>query len=709
MSSAPIPAAEAIRTLLWPRSVAVIGASPDVNRWGGRTMRVLLNLGFEGQIYPVNPKYTQVKDRPCYPDVLDIPEPVDAAVLVLSPSQTLPALERCAEKGVPVAAVLSAGFAEAGPTGQSHQQGIADFARQGGPRVLGPNCMGVANTRHRLSLGPGSRLSSVSAGGVALVSQSGATATWLFSRAQDWGLRLSYLVSSGNEADLDTADFLDFLAADPLTSVICLHVEGLRRGEAFLAAAERAVARGKPVVLLKIGASPRGAQAARSHTGALAGDDRVLAAVCRQAGIQQVETNEELLAAALLFDRARPPTAPGVVVMAPSGGTCGLIADRCHDLGLELPELAPGTAAAIAERLGVPAVANPIDLTSRPVYEVERVRDCLALAAADDQVGLTLLVYTTTLLFERLVPFAAEYAAQAARPLVIYCTAGTVAEPFLEPLRAAGLPVFTNLRECLVAVRALIEFHLRPAPADPEQRAARPLELPTWLQQRSGPLNEPESATLAAAAGLRVSRARWVQSTDEALTAAEDLRYPVVLKVVSRDLPHNSELGGVRLGLTDPKALQRACQELPAAVLASRPGAELEGLLVAEQASGEVELIAGLRYDPRFGPIVLLGMGGLFAEVYQDVVLRRAPLTKAEAVRMPRELRGYPVLAGARGRPPLDEPALVDLLLRLSDLALALGPRLQELDLNPILLRERDAGLTVVDALAVLGPASPAC
>ena len=703
--------ADAIRALLWPRSVAVIGASNDVSRWGGRTMQALLNLGYEGGIFPVNPKYDEVMGRACYGDVLDIPESVDIAVLVLSPAQTLPALRRCAEKGVRAAAVLSSGFAEASEEGRRHQDAIADFARESGVRLLGPNCLGLANLRHRISLGPGSKVKTVAPGGVALISQSGATATWLFSRAQDYGLRLSYLISSGNEADLDTADFVDFLADDELTSVICLHVEGLRRGEAFLEAAGRAIERGKPVVLLKIGTSPKGARAALSHTGSLAGSDRVLDGVCRQTGILRVETNEELLATALMFDRVPSVPASGIVVMAPSGGTCGLIADRCADVGLDLPELRPETAAVVAERLGIPFTANPIDLTSRPVYEVERVRDCLDLVAEDERYGLTLLVYTTTLLFDRLLPHAVEYAARSPKPLVVYCTAGSLADDYLAALDKAGVPVYTNLHDCVVAIRALVSFSERARSFERGPLETRATAAPAaGIEDRlnAGPLSEFESKAVLAAFGVPTTRERLAASLDEARLAAAEIGYPVAVKVVSPDIQHKTEIGAVRLGLRDEDQLSRAYADVLSAARTARADAAIDGVLVSEMVSGGLEAIAGVTRDPQFGPIILFGLGGIFAEVFQDVAVRRAPLSRADAEALVRELRGYPLLAGARGRPRLDIDALIEALLRLSDLAVALGPDLDQLDVNPLIVLEHGQGVRAADALVIGRAASGA-
>jgi acetyltransferase len=685
----------AIHSMLHPRSIAVIGATARL-QYGGRLLNAVLRAGDRLRVYPVNPKYDELGGVKCYPSVEDIPESPDLAAIIVPHPQVLPVLEACHRKGVRSAIVITAGFAERGTrAGRALQDQLADFAVETGLRISGPNCLGVANVKD--DLWPMA---------IGLVCQSGATAFGpLRARAADAGIGYTYIISTGNEADLEFADYARYLLDDPDTRVIAGFIEGIKTGEKFIAVAQLAAEYGKPIVLIKIGRSEAGARAAGSHTGALTGSDARLDAVCVQYGVIRVQDYDELLEVSQLLARAPRPHPPGIAVVSHSGGVSSLTADMLGAAGLHLPPLSESVRDDLNEIIkDFGWAANPADLTGfLNSDEFPRI-----IEAMTNQPDVGTLIIASA---------GGENRAEQAIDLrdrtgkaVLYLWTGTRSDARgLQTLKAAAVPIFYSPWAMARGLKSLHGYHAwrdqrqrtgfaTPPPLSSDQDAAK-----RWLagvSQRA--LSEFESKQLLAAWGVPATREARASTADEAVAAAEQLGYPVVLKADSADILHKTEAGVVRLGLADAAQVRAAFDDVMARAYAFVPGAALAGVVVQEMVTGGVEVIVGVSYDEQLGPILLFGSGGVLVEVYQDVALRRCPITSAEALEMISEVKGARLLQGFRGKPAADIDTLAETLVNVSHLAVHLDGHLAELDINPLMVLPAGAGVKAADALVVL-------
>jgi acetyl-CoA synthetase (ADP-forming) len=685
-----------------PRAVAVIGASEDTRKFGGRVLRNILRQGFAGAVYPINPNRPSLMGLPAYPAPAACPGPVDVAILAVPKEHLLASVTECAEAGVACTVVITAQLAEAGPEGAALQDRVVAAARAHGMRLVGPNCLGYISPHARLAINssPAMEVTELVGGAIGLVSQSGALMATLFNRAVGEGAAFSFCVSVGNQADLEAADFVAWLAADPRTRAICVYLEGLVSAERFLAAADAAHGAGKRVFLLKAGRSEAGARAALSHTGSLAGSHAALRAAARDHGIVLADDLDAMVRAADLW--ARFGAARGSIgVVSPSGGGGAIAADRLADARLPLAELAPATRAALADHILAAQIGNPLDLggSSRGIGP-EYAKAPTALLAADPNVGVVLLVVTTAPMLDE---FAAAFAAagrEAAKPLLVVMTPGSAGDPARAVLRREGVPVFDTLDSALRAIALWLAASMATVRAAPA-RAPSPRDSPPLPSREgvgggteSGILTEPETKALLAAYGLPVTRETIARARAEAMAAARPLGFPVAVKLLSRSLSHKSDVGGVHLGLADEAAVGAAWD-----ALARIPGFE-GAVLVQEMVGAGVELIAGTRWDAEFGPLVLMGFGGTLVELVAEVRVACAPVAPAEVEAHLRSLRPWPLLVGHRGRPPADVAAAAEAIARISWLAVDLGPRLAELDVNPLIVRASGEGAIVLDARA---------
>ena len=687
-----------IARLMRPRSVAVIGASADPSKLTARPVNYLRQHGFGGVIYPVNPRADSISGLPCYPDIASLPEAPDAAIVLLEPGGAEGAVRDLAARGTAAAIVLAGGYAEAGEAGIRRQRDLVEAA--GSMRLLGPNTIGLVNLTDRITLSASGALAvgELPAGRVSIVSQSGGVLGALLSRAADRGIGLARLVSTGNEADIDSTDLIEHLIDDEATRVIALYIEGVRRPEAFRAAAARAAQAGKPVVAFKVGRSESGARSACSHTGALAGVDRVYDAFFRQCGVIRAESFADLLDIPAALVGGRRAAGRRVAILTSSGGPGALVADSLGAAGFDLAEPDPATSARLAALRGEePAeMRNPVDLTLaglRPDL-FRGAMDALLESPAYD--SLVVVVGSTALARPGLVADAVlERHARSTRPLICYVSPHAPAVTRL--LNGLEIPAFAAPESCASILAAL---QPRPAPATPAApRAASPNLLIASMQ--AGRLNEAQSKVLFEAFGIPVTREAVAPDPAGTLHAADGLGGRVVLKALSREIPHKSDVGGVRVGL--------APEELPAAASAmldslARTGAPPpEGFLVQEMVRGGIEMILGFHRDPQLGPVFLLGMGGVTAELIQDTVLRLPPLTRSDAEGMIAELRTAALLSGYRGVPPSDRSALVEAILAFTAMAEAAGARLIEAEINPLVVLPAGQGLRALDGLVVLG------
>ncbi len=692
-----------------PRSVAVVGAADDPTRLRGRILAQLLKGGFTGPVYPVHPTATAVQGLPAYRSVSLTPAPADLA-LVAIPSDRVPAvLEECAAAGVRSVLVYSGGFAEEGEGKRGLQDEVTAIAARTGIRVSGPNSVGFLNVADAVcaTFSPAIDFAALpaqrernGARRIGIVSQSGGLGFAIFNRGLRRHLSFSHVVNTGNEADIDATDVLDFLVDDADTGVIVMFLESIRRGDRFKEVAAKALERGKPIIVAKVGRSAAGQRAALSHTASLTGADAAYDSVFRRYGIIRVDDQDAMLDAAQAFALCRPMRGRRVGIVTISGGVGGWMADTLEGQGFTVPALPADVQGRI--RTFLPpfgAAFNPIDITANAMENDHRVRSLEVLAAAD---GIDAIVNVSSLAADpRLAPECERLAALARsseRPVLFYSYPLPSAEAS-RTLARIGIPLYTSLAGVARALSALADHHAARQRTDGQAVAGDQAAARRVLDAAGETLCEYEAAPLLAAYGIATAPARLARTAAEAQQAAMELGFPVVLKIQSPDIPHKTEAGGVALGLGDAAAVADAFRKISAAVRASHPAADIRGVLVQRMAPKGVEMIAGAVADAAFGPQVSIGLGGVLVEILRDVAMAPAPFSAGDAARLVDGLRGAPLLAGWRGAPAADGAAFAELAARLSRLASDLSDRVLEIELNPILVHPRGQGVSVVDAL----------
>ena len=688
--------------LFRPRSIAVLGASSSPTKVGGRPVAALIRNRYEGAVYPVNPRSATIQGLPAFASVKDIPGAVDLAICTVPPGAVMSVLGECAEKGVGSLVVFTSGFAEVGESGA--QEAMAGLAREAGIRLMGPNCMGMVNFGSRAvgSFHP-AFADDIVPGAIGLVSQSGAFGGLAYMLARSRGHSLSYMFTTGNEADVDIGDCTAFLADDPDTKAILLYMEGCRNGPKFLAALERARESETPVIAVKLGRTEAGAAAAASHTAALAGVDAVYDSLFRQFGVYRADSIEEF------FDIARScvvgtlPANERVAMVTVSGGVGVLMADDANGRGLEVAPMPEAAQRRMLELVPFAAARNPIDVTGQVLNDPTLLDQAIELAATNGDYGSVVSfqgsIGRNPALME--ATRGAWIERKAANPAMHFAVAGFCTADYTRDLEAAGIAVYEEATHATRAIAALAGFarsfrERRPRPA-----------VPATADLPAGPLNELAALDIVATAGVPTVPARLARTAREAADAAADLGFPVVLKVLSADIVHKSDIGGVRLGVADRAAAETAFDEILTSARAALPDATIDGCLVAPMVTGGVETILGVQRDPVFGPIVMFGLGGIFVEALKDVTFRAAPFDEAEARAMIESVAAYPLLTGLRGQPPADLDALAAALSRLSLFAAANAAAIESLDLNPFLVRPEGGGALALDAVLVTHPPTP--
>lgn len=678
--------------LLRPRSIAIVGLSGDPSKHGARVLDNLRRFGYRGTIWGVNRSLPEVDGVEMFASLDEVPDAPDTIVVAIPPAAVPGVLRTAGDMGVGGAVVFTGGFAEAGEDGASLQAQIRDDARERGLRVLGPNCGGLINPSTGAVMTfltamerPAEQLRS---GPVALVTQSGGTASLLHSLAAERGSGLALSVSTGNEADVEAAEVVQDLLLDPEVRAIALMLETVRNGPRFVAAARAALAAGKPLVVCKLGRSETGQRTMSTHTGALAGSQRAFEAVVEALGITLVGTPDELFDVAEMLARSPVPTGEGVAFVTHSGGNAVLLADKATDAGISLPFPSPALQERLTPYLQFGAAGNPADLGGI-ITAPARYAEVVGCFLDEPDYHLVVPVSTPHPVAHTVdrARALAELARASDKPLINLWIAGDLGETGLAVLRETDLPVTADMDSLITAIEGLVRIgRLRrePGAATPSEPDATVVaELDRLRHDHDGRLTEVEAASVVAALGLPVVAHELATSADEAVAAAERIGWPVVLKAVARGLEHKTEAGGVVLNLTGPDELVAACDELTARIGRLDPPVRLGGFLVEEFAPGP-EVILGIARDETFGPVVLVGTGGTLAEAIEDVVLGLPPISPQRATRMISSLRAVKLLRGFRGAPVTDEAALADLVAHLSQVALSYQDHVTELDLNPV-------------------------
>jgi acetate---CoA ligase (ADP-forming) len=684
--------------LLSPRSVAIFGASNDPERISGRPLRYFLEAGYSGALYPINPNRNTVQGVPAFPDLASVPGPVEFALIAVPAAHATAALEASIAKGVCAVVMFTAGFAEIGEEGRAAQERLAAIAQRGGVRLCGPNCLGLFNLRigHTPTFGSYLEKGPERPGPLGMVTQSGAFGTHLLALAKRRGIQTGIWISTGNEADIQVADGISFLADDPETQAIACYMEAIKDRDRFVDAVARARANGKPVIAMKVGGSAVGAEAAASHTASLAGSDAIYDAVFRQLGVERAVSPEDLIEIAYACTRGRLPRSRRLAVVTVSGGAGVLMADAAERQGVELTPLSAAAQAEVLRWVPFAAARNPVDLTAQPLNEpkiIEKAFDLLLGREGFPAIAAFFLLWASSprmgeILFNSISAAAARYADR-------YIALSVVAsDEVRRRYEESGIAVFEDPWRGVEAVAAAMRCAERLAelPAAP----APPLEGLPPLPQR--PIGEIEAKRILAGAGIPAIEERLATTPEAAAGAAAALGDRLALKVQSPDILHKTEAGGVLLDIPAAEA-GAAYERLLARVRAHAPQARIEGALISPMLSDGIETIIGVQNDPVFGPVVMFGLGGVFVEVMGDVTFRIAPFGVAEARRMIGEIKGAAVLAGARGKPPADVNALAEALSRLSRFAAAQRGRFGSVEINPLLVRPDGLGVVALDAL----------
>ena len=694
-----------IERIIKPRSVAIIGASEDEAKFGGRIMHNVARHGYAGELLPINPNRETILGRRAYPNIGAAPGPVDLAVVAVPAAQLLQTIEACGAAGVGACVVITAQLGEFDSAGAALQDKAVATAAGYGMRLIGPNCMGMITATHALGLTSSPTLQyadQLRRGPVGFVSQSGALMGALFVHGHDHGVGFTSMISVGNQADLELADFFEALIEDDETNTICLYVEAIKKGRHFVELAQRARARGKRVIAIKAGRTEAGSAMARSHTASMAGSFAAFEAVCRETGILLVDEPEAMIMAAGVLSRSPRMGPGGIGMVVSSGGGGAVTADRITAAGLPLARWTEKTRARLDTHFLRTHQNNPIDLGAHTGALGPHIfKDAIEAVAEDENVAAFLYIMTPQPLMPQTIEAIIGVWRAARKPIIFVLDTSRFGEDVRRRLLDAGMPFVTRIDDAMRVLDLLVrERDQAPVTTSAPQRPAGAGPLPATVP--AGFLTEPDSKAMFRAYGITTTREQTARTAREAVAAAETIGFPVVAKGVSRHVVHKSDLGLVRLALADASAVARAFDDI-ASALAAAGDPDGPNVVVQEMVRGEAELILGARYDETFGAQVLVGFGGIMVEVLRDIQVASAPLGPEQAHAMLRRLSLWPVLSGARGRPPLDVDAVADALGRLSWLAHDLGARLCDLEINPLIVRVAGSGAVAVDGRGTIG------
>ena len=692
-----------------PRSIALIGVSKDIRKPSGRSLNALLQWNYKGKLYPINPNYTEIHGVKCYPSLLEISGDVEMVIISIPAQSVLEALQQCVVKRVRAVVLFTSGFSEVGPEGKALQEQVAQLSQKNNLRILGPNCVGLVNLSNSVmaSFANIVDLKPVYPMSLGFVTQSGAFGTLIFAQAVQAGVGFSSFVSVGNEADTEFSDFLSYLLTTPETKVIGGYLEGAKNGAKFRKAAQNALKLKKPILIMKVGRTRAGARAASSHTGSLAGDDKIYDAFFRQMGIIRIETLAELTSFVIVHRSGRMPQGNNIGILSISGGAGVMMADKCESLGLNVPEFTGETRRMLETYLPpFGSAKNPVDLTSAAVAEPEMLGRCLRALVADDNihmitVAMGFMPHSAPILAKDLI----EIYQSTIKPIVLTTynlSSSEVIAKAIKSIEDAGMPVLRDHLHSIQAMSNLAWYAAKvrkAADIKTDKQAIKPDKEGEKIINNPDALSEYEAKKILSGYGIPVTREALATSADMAVESALQIGYPVALKIQSAQITHKTEVGGIKLNVLSDAEVRAGFKEVISNAKKYMPEAKIQGVLVQEMLKDGVEVIIGTTKDPVFGHVIMFGLGGIFVEALKDVSFRIAPLSRIDAEEMVREIKGYSVLQGMRGKPPVDIDMLVDVILRVSRLVIDHKDTIKELDINPLVLFA--CGAKVADALII--------
>jgi acetate---CoA ligase (ADP-forming) len=699
-----------LKSLFNPASIAIVGAS-EGPRHGGEMMRTLQALGYSGRIYPVNPKYETVYGFQAYPSLSAISDQVECVVVAVGSRHVLNTLEEASQQGIKAALVISAGFAEAGVEGKDLQNKIKALASDTGLRIAGPNSLGLINVHDKVAMYAASLPDSLRPGGIGVIVQSGSICAAI--AGANRGLGFSYLISSGNEADVCASDYIQFMLKDERTTVILGFVEGIKQPDKFIQAADLASDLGKPIILLKVGKTEKSRATTVSHTGSLAGSDSVQDALFKQKGVTRVSDLDELLEAGELFSglHGRYPRGSGVGLITLSGGETALTYDLASEYGVDFPDLSDQTKNQLKEVLPTFAmVGNPLDVTGVGAVHRPTYKKALQLLSEEGKIHLIAIMQNVRpgqKLTLDIAQTVADVAKENQKPFVFYTNLSRgINDPLLEKLKKGNIPLLQGTRESLNAISSLITYSRFLRQRQSKQDSVNDFRiafdnLSDRLPAEKATLGESHSKNLLKSIGIETPKEVLATNPEQALEACRRLGFPVVLKVDSHQISHKTDIGGVALGIKNEQELISSWQEILDNVERNASQTKVNGILVQEMITGGTEVIVGISHDSQFGPTILFGLGGIFVESLQDFSLRVLPITLQDAQEMVDETLAGKVLRGIRGGEQKDIPALIDVIIRVAKLTMECQGRIEEIDINPLLVRPIGKGCVALDALIV--------
>lgn len=694
--------------LMAPASIAVIGPSPRGNR-GTVILRNIRDRGFAGKLYAINPKYDEIEGIPCFAAIADLPEKPDFVAIALPAAASVEALREVAAAGIPAGLMIAGGFAESSAAGRDLQQDVTDICRDSGMRICGPNCYGIVNVMTGAAPYSGGIVEPLTPGNVGFVLQSGALTHALHDTLVGRGLGISAIVTSGNEAVVELAEYVDWLLDDPNTDVIALFIEGLKNPDRFAEVAEKALRLGKPIVALKVGRTERGQRATLAHTGSVAGSDAAYEGLFRKLGVIRAEDIDDLRETLVLFATGRRSVVDGVAIASISGGVTTLLTDLAETCGLNTPTPSDETRARLVRALPDFGVANnPLDTTGLLAEDPTILSAVAEAFLSDPRIGCFALALNSPLGTEGHLARArmmVETQSAIDKPLVAFSvTSFGVDRGLVETLATQRIPLLMGARETVLALSRWTSFEeRRRAFAAGRGRIAAGTGHPLALPTGASVMTEREATGLLRGYGMNFTPQGAARDVDTAAAMAESFGFPVVLKIDSPDIAHKTEAGGVKLGLRNVDEVQTAFAEIIASAKAFDPKARIDGVLVQKMAPKGFEVLLGLTRHGAFGMQMAVGIGGTFVEILRQVALRPLPVSAVDASEMIDQTLLGKLLDGFRGSGPLDRAALIDAILALSDAGCDLGDRLEELDVNPLLVLPEGQGVLALDALIVLG------
>lgn len=724
--------------LLKPKSIALVGCSSNLNRLNGRPLRYLLEKNYQGKIYPVNPKYDQVEGIKCYPSVEAIGESIDLAILIIPAAHVVSVLESCVIAKIKSVIIMSSGFAELGDEGRKVQEKIKDISRKANLPILGPNTLGAINFVDNIPLTFSTIVEDPDfmPGRLAVVSQSGAISSYFMKDAQRLKIGFSYWVATGNEASVETSSVVKYLISDESVSGILLYMEEARDAKGLIQAGMMAKQAGKPLVCIKVGRTQSGKRAAMSHTGAMTGSDAEYDAAFKKAGIVRVNNFEELLDIGVVLSESCKPAGDKVAIVTHSGGSGILIADRCEELGLHVPQLSVETQEKLKNVIPpFGSVSNPVDVTGELINSPELLKATISIILLDPGIDSIIIFlghqsHNAVSLSNDIVDVVKSYNSikGQGKPVIVSWMAAPIKG--VEVLRNGGVPVAPDGTRAVNALARLVQYH---ANNNNELDATGNLStdlthghleltdhdrneiivkesvgkflsscIPDNISAEKVALTELDSKQLLKHYGLQVPEGRVVKTKASAVELAENIGYPVVAKVASSDIPHKSDAKAVFVGINNSEQMKEAFDDIIKNSKNYNSKAQIQGVLVEKMVQDAVETIVGLRWSDKFGPMVMLGMGGILVELLKDISLRIAPVTENEALEMIAELKTAKMFTNFRGSGKNDIKALAKTISTISQMGAQLGKNLLELDINPLFVLKEGHGVIAGDALAVV-------